>query len=60
MTDNGLLCPKCNSATKVYNSRPKPNGSTKRSRECLNCGFRFHTVEVVAEKLHVIKISNIF
>ena len=51
MTDSGLLCPKCNSATKVYNSRPKPNGTTKRSRECLSCGYRFRTVESATDKI---------
>lgn len=45
MSDSGLLCPKCKSETTVYNSRPKPNGTTKRSRECLHCGYRFKTIE---------------
>ena len=47
MTESGLLCPKCNSGTKTHDSRPKPNGTTNRYRECLNCGFRFRTIEVV-------------
>lgn len=46
-----MLCPKCKSGTVVKNSRPKPNGSTKRTRECLHCGFRFYTVEMAAEKI---------
>ena len=45
MTDSGLLCPKCNRGTTVYGSRPKPNGTTRRYRECLYCGYRFKTVE---------------
>jgi transcriptional regulator NrdR family protein len=45
MTDSGLLCPKCNGGTTVYNSRPQKNGTTKRYRECLYCGHRFKTVE---------------
>ena len=53
MTDTGLLCPKCNSATGVYDSRPKPNGTTRRYRKCLCCGFCFHTVEAVMEKSKV-------
>ncbi len=51
MTDSGLLCPKCNRATTVYDSRPKKDGTTKRYRECLNCGFRFQTREIAEEKL---------
>ena len=51
MTDSGLLCPKCNGGTTVYDSRPKKDGTTKRYRECLNCGFRFKTVEIAEAKL---------
>jgi transcriptional regulator NrdR family protein len=45
MIDSGMLCPKCKRATTIYNSRPKENGTTKRYRECLHCGFRFKTIE---------------
>jgi transcriptional regulator NrdR family protein len=47
MNETGMLYPKCNGATKVVNSRFKPDGSKKRSRECLSCGFRFNTWERV-------------
>lgn len=50
MTESGLLCPKCNGATAVYNSRSKPNNTIRRHRECLHCGFRFTTREFVADK----------
>ena len=50
MNEYGLLCPKCNGATTVTNSRPKKNGTTKRDRKCLNCNYRFRTVEIVREK----------
>lgn len=48
MINTGMLCPKCKGATTVYDTRHKPDGSTKRNRECLCCGFRFRTVEKVA------------
>ena len=51
MADSGMLCPKCKCATTVYNSRQKPDGTTKRSRRCLACGFCFYTVEISEEKL---------
>ena len=59
MTDSGLLCPKCNGGTYVYNSRPKSNGTTKRYRECLHCGFRFKTIEIVeTDEMKAEKIKN--
>ena len=50
IAESGLLCPKCNGATTVYDSRPKPNGTTKRWRRCLHCDFKFTTRETVDEK----------
>ena len=50
MFESGLLCPKCNGATTIYNSRPKENGTTKRYRECLHCGYRFKTIEIVRKE----------
>jgi transcriptional regulator NrdR family protein len=38
-----MNCPKCDAATHVLDTRQK----TKRRRECLSCGHRFSTVEVV-------------
>ena len=40
-----MLCPMCDGETKVTDSRPKVD-SVNRRRECLECGFRFKTVEV--------------
>ena len=48
--DAGLLCPRCNSGTKVYNTVHKENGTTRRYRKCLNCGHNLQTTETVAEK----------
>lgn len=43
----GLLCPECKrSATIVIDSRQAPNNSTRRSRACPACGFRFTTYEI--------------
>ena len=50
ITESGLLCPKCNGATTIYNSRPQENGTTKRYRECLHCGHRFKTIEIVRKE----------
>lgn len=50
MTESGMLCPKCNGGTTIYNTRNRPNGRTWRRRECLHCGYRFTTTEYVAEK----------
>ena len=40
-----MLCPVCEGETKVIDSRRKPD-CVNRRRECLECGFRFNTVEV--------------
>jgi hypothetical protein len=38
-----MKCPKCIEATQVLETR-----QTRRRRECLTCGFRFTTLEVLA------------
>ena len=43
-----LRCPKCNSKSIVYNSRPTDNGSVRRNRECYKCYHRYATIEVLA------------
>ena len=50
MTESGLLCPKCNGATTVYNTRSTEYGTTKRWRKCLHCEYHFTTKEIVPEK----------
>lgn len=44
-----MKCPKCNIGdTKVYDSRISKNGKAmKRRRECLECKYRFTTIEEV-------------
>jgi Zn ribbon nucleic-acid-binding protein len=40
-----MTCPNCNGKTKVVDSRTDED-STERRRECVECGYRFSTVEV--------------
>ena len=40
-----MTCSKCNGKTKVIDSRTDED-STERRRECVECGYRFSTVEV--------------
>ena len=53
-----MRCPKCTSAdTKVLDTRTSKNEtSIRRRRECLECGYRFTTVEeVLRADLQVVK-----
>jgi len=54
-----MLCPFCaHTESKVVNSRQSPKGeSIRRRRECLKCGHRFTTFEVV-EKLPIVVIKR--
>lgn len=40
-----MTCPICNGKTKVIDSRHEDD-STRRRRECAECGYRFSTIEV--------------
>ena len=53
-----MRCPKCTSLeTKVLDTRiGKNETSTRRRRECLECGYRFTTIEeVIRAELQVLK-----
>jgi transcriptional repressor NrdR len=53
-----MRCPKCGSSQdKVIDSREAREGhSIRRRRECMKCGFRFTTYEIVErEELRVVK-----
>ena len=52
-----MNCPACgNSDSKVIDSRPSDKTSIRRRRECLGCGKRFTTYEIIeASPLFVIK-----
>jgi transcriptional repressor NrdR len=54
---NQVICPSCNSPSRVLESRPADGGSsTRRRRECSACGNRFTTYERrVPDPLFVIK-----
>lgn len=39
-------CPDCAGETRVLNVRTRPDGSLWRRRGCLQCGFRFDTIEI--------------
>lgn len=54
-----MLCPFCSHVeSKVVNSRQSPKGdSIRRRRECLKCGHRFTTFEVV-EKVPIMVIKR--
>lgn len=45
---SGLVCPKCGSVRNdIYNSRKTKEQFCLRRRECLECGNRWSTVEIV-------------
>ena len=44
-----MRCEKCKAETVVKDSRPKDK-SIRRRRECLRCGHRFFTMEVLEAK----------
>ena len=54
-----MLCPFCGHLeSKVVNSRQSPQGdSIRRRRECLQCGHRFTTYEVI-EKVPIVVIKR--
>ena len=41
-----MRCPECGEETEVVDSR-KSHNTIRRRRECLNCGLRFTTYEVL-------------
>ena len=41
-----MKCPKCNGATHVVDRRGQ-----RRRRECNQCGYRFSTMEILAEEV---------
>ena len=43
-----MLCPMCDGQTKVIDSRPDVD-CVNRIRKCLECGFKFKTVEIDAD-----------
>ena len=52
-----MICPKCKSKSKVYNSRPTDDGTIRRNRECLKCSHRYATIEVSADIKKVVNVA---
>ena len=53
-----MICPKCQSKSKVYNSRPTDDGTIRRNRECLKCKHRYATIEVSADIKKVVEFPK--
>ena len=53
-----MICPKCKSKSKVYNSRPTDDGTIKRHRQCLKCEHKYATIEVSADIKKVVKFPD--
>ena len=50
-----MKCPKCNAlGLAAADSRPY-NGTIRRRRKCLNCGYRFSTFEIIEEDYRKMK-----
>jgi len=54
-----VICPKCQSKSKVYNSRPTDDGTIRRNRECLKCKHRYATIEVSADIKKVVEFPKV-
>lgn len=53
-----MTCPNCENNTMVIDSRPTVD-SVNRRRQCINCGFRFNTVEIDEEQYALLIGINI-
>ena len=53
-----MICPKCQSKSKVYNSRPTDDGTIKRHRQCLKCEHKYATIEVSADIKKVVEFPD--
>ena len=54
-----MICPKCQSKSKVYNSRPTDDGTIRRNRECLKCKHRYATIEVSADIKKIVEFPKV-
>lgn len=53
-----MNCPMCNRGTRVIDSRPQSD-HTLRVRKCLECNYRFNTVEVDEDMLRNLKKEGV-
>lgn len=51
-----MICPKCQSKSKVYNSRPLGD-KTRRHRRCLKCNHKYSTLEILETTM--VKLDDI-
>lgn len=52
-----MTCPVCGAETKVVDSRSIEDG-TRRRRKCLECDYRFSTVEIDVDYYEALKPIN--
>ncbi len=54
---DAIQCPECaHTATRVVDSRPEyARGSVRRRRECVACGARWHTLELMADRVMLLE-----
>ena len=55
------FCPKCQSDSKVIDMRTLESGSNRRRRECVQCEWRWSSIEITDEEYNrVMKLSAAF
>lgn len=52
-----MTCPVCGAETKVVDSRSVEDG-TRRKRKCLECDYRFSTVEIDVDYYETLRPRN--
>lgn len=53
-----MICPKCKKGlTTCIDSRPSKETAIRRRRKCIDCGYRFTTIEVRAEEYEEQKLK---
>lgn len=46
-----MKCPKCGGKARTIDTRPKPDNTNWRRKQCRECGYRFSTVELTTVAL---------
>ena len=41
-----MICPKCGAKVRTKDTRPHPDNTNWRKKQCEGCGYRFQTVEM--------------
>ena len=50
-----MICPKCKSSNNFVKDTRHHAGETHRRRECIDCGYKFNTIEITATKYKDLK-----